>query len=305
MATLSDITGSLPIPARGIATADALRYLNDDVRNDIRDEVYQTFSSAFTASQTVSIVLPATATVALGTGVGNLDNAEYRYRIAFVSPVGESKAGKQSSVVTVIDNATNGKIELTAIPTGGTSTTARKVYRQKNGYGDFLLVGTISDNTTTTYSDNVAQSGLGAKCKEGYSLATDFYDWLAVKYGNLDVPVVERSLNGTYPSKFSCMIDYTDNPDGTSSKQLFIPDDFPYTGDIEVVYRRTIADANDTSALPYPLSLHDKLLPVLRLGVAFYHLSELSGEENEAAKVGDRYDTARANVFIGGISQTY
>lgn len=299
---LSDITGGLPLQARGINNTDALRHLNDDVRNDLRDEIYQTFDETFTDTQTFPIVLPNALTATLSDSAGNVDAGIYEYGVTYVSAYGESKVGKYSAIITV---STAGQGDLTAIPVGPTGTTSRKIYRRQNRQGDMKLLTTLSDNTTTTYTDNTAQASLGAIAPTGFALATDYYDYKSVKYSGLDVPVVSRASTSTYPDKFYCWFDFKDNPDGTSSSVFCVPDDFSYTGTIQIIYRKKINDADDTNALPYPLALHDRLLPILRLGVAFYHLSELPGEENEALKVGDRYDTARANLFVGDITQTF
>lgn len=100
-----------------------------------------------------------------GAGAGNVDNGLHTYKITFVGPGGESPAGTISGGVTVADKTVNGKVALTAIPTGAANTgvTARKIYRTvAGGAGDHKLVATISDNSTTTYQDNTADASLGA-----------------------------------------------------------------------------------------------------------------------------------------------
>jgi hypothetical protein len=59
-------------------------------------------------------------------------------------------------------SATNGQVPLTNIPIGGALVTARKIYRRFNGAGTFKLVTTISDNSTTTYTDTTSNASLGA-----------------------------------------------------------------------------------------------------------------------------------------------
>jgi hypothetical protein len=53
-------------------------------------------------------------------------------------------------------------IPLTAIPTGPTGTTARKLYRTPVGGGVQKLLATLANNTATTYTDTTADSALGA-----------------------------------------------------------------------------------------------------------------------------------------------
>lgn len=90
---------------------------------------------------------------------GNL-NGVYYYRLTFVTANGETEYGTASAPITVVDK----KVELSSIPTGTTKCTARKIYRTAAGASAYACqyVGTISDNTTTTYSDNLADGSLGS-----------------------------------------------------------------------------------------------------------------------------------------------
>jgi uncharacterized phiE125 gp8 family phage protein len=93
---------------------------------------------------------------------GNVDNGVHRYLVTFVTATGETQAGTTSAAVTVVDKAINGKVSLTAIPLGGSSVTARKLYRTAAGGSVWMLLATISNNTATTYTDNIADASLGA-----------------------------------------------------------------------------------------------------------------------------------------------
>lgn len=57
-------------------------------------------------------------------------------------------------------------VPITTIPIGPPGTTARKIYRTVAGaayaYGNFKTVATLGDNTTTNYTDTVADASLGA-----------------------------------------------------------------------------------------------------------------------------------------------
>jgi len=107
---------------------------------------------------------PSAATAALASPAvaGNVDNGTHRYLATFVTADGETQAGVVSSAVTVADKAVNGKVTLTGIPIGGASVTARKLYRTAAGGSTYMLLATITDNTTTTYTDNIADASLGA-----------------------------------------------------------------------------------------------------------------------------------------------
>jgi uncharacterized phiE125 gp8 family phage protein len=107
---------------------------------------------------------PTAPTVALASPAapGNVDNGAHRYRVTFVTADGETEGGTISSAVTVSDKTVNGQVSVTAIPVGGSAVTSRKLYRTTAGGSSYLLLATISDNTTTTYTDNIADSSLGA-----------------------------------------------------------------------------------------------------------------------------------------------
>jgi hypothetical protein len=66
-----------------------------------------------------------------------------------------------SVVVPTTDTLSKNKINLTGIPTGPTGTVARKIYRTTVGGSTYLYLGSIEDNTTTSFVDNTADSALG------------------------------------------------------------------------------------------------------------------------------------------------
>jgi len=120
---------------------------------------------------------PIACTGALAGAAGNVDNGTHSYKVTFVTADGESSAGVKSNVVTVANKAVDGQVSLTSIPVGPSGTTSRKVYRTVAGdTGDYLLLTTIANNTTTTYTDNTADSGLGA-ASPSTSLAFLPTDW--------------------------------------------------------------------------------------------------------------------------------
>jgi hypothetical protein len=93
---------------------------------------------------------------------GNL-NGSYNYVVTFVTALGETDAKNISTTVSPV----NKNVDLTNIPISSDPTvTARKIYR--NTAANYTipttllnLVCTISDNTTTTYTDNIADGSLG------------------------------------------------------------------------------------------------------------------------------------------------
>lgn len=160
-------------------------------------------------------VAPTAPTVALaGDGAGNVDDGVHRYRVTFVTADGETEGGTISDAVTVADKTSDGKVAVSAIPLGGSAVTSRKLYRTEADGSDYKLLTTIDDNTTTTYTDNTADSGLGAGCPTTNTtedpklnaliktarhkaeelteraLITQTWDWFLDKFpsGNLEVP---------------------------------------------------------------------------------------------------------------------
>ncbi len=104
---------------------------------------------------------PVAPTVALVAAAGNVTAGAHRYCLTFVTADGETEAGVVSASVTTI-LATHGQVTVSAIPLGGTLVTSRKIYRTAAGGSTYLLLATLSDNTTTSYTDNIADGSLGA-----------------------------------------------------------------------------------------------------------------------------------------------
>lgn len=61
----------------------------------------------------------------------------------------------------------SGRVSVTAIATGPTGTTSRKVYRTVANGSALKLLTTIADNSTTSYADNTADGSLGADAGAG------------------------------------------------------------------------------------------------------------------------------------------
>lgn len=101
---------------------------------------------------------PAPAAPTVATGTAGVLTGAYTYKIAFVSADGETEGGTTSATI----NPSSQKVELTNIPLGATGITSRKIYRTIAGGAQHKLLATLSDNTTTVYSDNLADGTLGA-----------------------------------------------------------------------------------------------------------------------------------------------
>lgn len=127
-----------------ITVADAARHLR----------IAEVDGEARPSAPVVALASPAVA--------GNVDNGVHRYLVTFVTAAGHTDAGDVSDTVTVADKTVNGKVTVSNIPIGSAAVTSRNLYRTVAGGSTYLLLATISDNTTTSYTDNIADSALGA-----------------------------------------------------------------------------------------------------------------------------------------------
>jgi hypothetical protein len=126
-----------------------------------------TFSGGITRTNlfpSINTTVPSSLTVALaGAGAGNVDNGIHYYVVVFYDAYGRSVPSASVSV-NVVDKTTNGQVSITNIPTSSkTGVIGRKIYRSATtgtytGSGRYYLLTTIADNTTTTYTDNIADS---------------------------------------------------------------------------------------------------------------------------------------------------
>lgn len=146
---------------------------------------------------------PGACTAALaGLGAGNVNTGTHSYKVTFVTAGGETDAGAVSGTVTT--TAGDGQVSLSAIPTGSTAVTSRKIYRTAAGNaitGPWLLLATIADNSTTTYADNIADASLttaipsantaiDTRVTVANSGLTTFSAGLTVSGGNLIAPTL-------------------------------------------------------------------------------------------------------------------
>ena len=116
----------------------------------------QVFDLAQTATENIGVPTPGAPTVAVG--AAGVLNAAYLYKITYqIDSYQEGNAGTASASV----SPSSQKVELTAIPTSAnTRVTHRHIYRTLAGGAIYYFLATISDNTTTTYSDNTADGSL-------------------------------------------------------------------------------------------------------------------------------------------------
>jgi hypothetical protein len=97
----------------------------------------------------------AAPTVALA-GAGTL-SGQYNYCVTFSTAYQETSQGQISATIT----AANQQVALTAIPVSADAqVTGRNIYRIGGSLTQWQLVETINDNTTTSYTDNLADAAV-------------------------------------------------------------------------------------------------------------------------------------------------
>lgn len=92
---------------------------------------------------------------------GNINAGVHYYAYTLITPIGETRI--TSPVGPYSFDAANAQATVTIPVSSDPRVTGRKIYRTKAGESQYTLylLATINDNTTTTYSDNTADSGLG------------------------------------------------------------------------------------------------------------------------------------------------
>ncbi len=152
--------------ALGIANAAGTVFINFDTSNSrlgIGTTAPAQLLHIFDGHMRMDQVAPAGApTVAINASAGNLNGA-YQYCVTFSTPTGVTAAVFANLSGTV--SPANQQVNLTNIPVSAdASVTSRNIYRTTAGgaFNTLKLVTTLSDNTTTTYTDNIADGSLGA-----------------------------------------------------------------------------------------------------------------------------------------------
>jgi len=114
----------------------------------------------------IGITAPVQSSMtAAGTGSDSFTVADWDYRVTFVNGDGfESNADTTNVVTASSQGAGKTHCALANIPTGAANddVVARKLYRTADGGSVFYYLATISDNTTTTYSDTTTDANLGS-----------------------------------------------------------------------------------------------------------------------------------------------
>lgn len=137
--------------------ADRVYFGNGVNSPQVYDRVTSYGGVTYTAPKTKAMgcqVPTSAVTFAADSAGGSVPAGSHTYKVTYLYYDIEESNGSSSSAVHTVSNPNN-TVNLTAIPVGGYGVTARKIYRDNND-GNYLLVGSISDNTTTTYTDTVS-----------------------------------------------------------------------------------------------------------------------------------------------------
>ena len=128
--------------------------IKDVLVGNITDQLITYIGNMQVRARSAAAAAP-TAVVVSG---GSVDIGAHTYYVTFV----DSTSGETLAVNGVVATtaSTNKQVNLSSIPTGPAGTVSRRIYRTKVGGSGPFFVATIADNTTTTFSDTVADSTL-------------------------------------------------------------------------------------------------------------------------------------------------
>lgn len=124
-------------------------------------QVYDIIADYGGVTYTVPKTRPIGVTTPTGTITFNADTSggavpagAHTYQVTYVYYDSEESNGNAVSGVHTVSNPNN-TVNLKTIPIGGYGVTARKIYRDDND-GNYLFVGALDDNTSTTFIDTAA-----------------------------------------------------------------------------------------------------------------------------------------------------
>lgn len=125
-----------------------------------------------------------TVNLAAAVGAAGVLTGAYYYTQTFVTPGGETAPWPGTATVV---NPSSQQVNLSSIPLGADGTIARRIYRTVAGPTDpkdYRFVAEISDNTTTTYTDNLADGSLGDPVSWGATNAGRFRDAAGTEFAS-------------------------------------------------------------------------------------------------------------------------
>lgn len=101
-------------------------------------------------------------TLAGGSTLQWLDELANNFTTTYTDITVDASIAGGATIAPTVNTAHLQRIALTAIPTGPSEVTSRKIYRTAAGGSQLKLVTTLANNFTTTYTDTVTDASLGA-----------------------------------------------------------------------------------------------------------------------------------------------
>lgn len=199
------------------------------------------YDGATRTTRLAGVVAPVAALTA-NTGAAGVLTGVYIYVYTNVNDQGHESTISATATVTLAAQ----KGALTNIAVGPTGTVSRRVYRTTAGGASYLFLTTIADNTTTTYTDNTADSGLGtsapldhdvpptgiahiAAARERVALLST--DGLTVYFCQLDSTTAQPNWE-SYPTALSLQIPFSGGVD-VGKSLIFYNDDLYVLGAVD------------------------------------------------------------------------
>ncbi len=181
-------------------------------------------TGAVAATAVVGNAAPAAPSVSLTAVAGLITNGTHQWAYTYVDVAGENLLSTPSSVLTTV-TADHGQVALTGITVGPVGTLSRNVYRTKAGApGVFFLVANIADNTTTVYTDNLADGSLTSSPATATGLLSLTAKYVGLEGNNLTWEV--KAATDADPNHFNLLI----TVDGASGTTQDIFQNLNYSG---------------------------------------------------------------------------
>ncbi len=236
-------------------------------------------------SSPLAALIPAPT--AVSGAAGNVDIGAHKWLITYVIGT-ETNAGVSSSTLTL---SAASHVQLSNIPLGPTGTTARKIYRtQANQDGPFKLLTTLSDNTTTSFDDNTADSGLGADAPATGAVDSGSHEWAySFITSGVESALSDGSVILTTAAASTILVyQILTGPAGTTARKIYRTSNAqPNTFQLVT----TIADNTTT--------VYSDVTPDSGLGAAFSGTSSNLVTLIDSTKVGTTIAVFAGRVWIG------
>ena len=244
------------------------------------------------------VATPIAPNVAINVTAGNISGFVC-YRVSFVTASGETDGSPISSCV----SPSSQQVDLTAIPTGTAGVvTARRIYRaaSNSSLASFKLVTTINDNSTTTYTDNIAAGSLGSAASKLNSTGGLYMlnGGNALSIGNTN----EQNTFIGYQSLQGNTVGYNNTATGYQTLKANTSGSYNTANGYQALMATT-SGTNNTGVGSFSLAANTS--GTSNSGIGMYTLySNLNGTENTASGYGALYTNVSGNYNTAGGTQS-